>query len=122
MKTKQTIVKQLKKKGNKELVETIILAKKAKEWIAIAEVLSSPSRQRIALNLDRINKEAKEEEIIIVPGKILSLGELNKKIKLVGLAASSEALEKIKNGKSEFVLLKDEIKNNPEAKGVRIIK
>ena len=122
MKTKTKIEKQLRKKSGSVLVETIIAAKKLKGWMEIASLLSRPTREKSQINLDKINSEAKTGETIVVPGKILSLGVLDKKIKIVGLGASEKALEKIKNAKGEFILLKNEIKSNPEAKGVKIIK
>ena len=122
MKTKTKIEKQLKKKENQDLVETIISAKKTKGWVKIAEVLSTPTRKRVVVNLDKINIDSKEGEKIVVPGKILSLGNLDKKIKLVALSVSESALEKINNAKSEFITLKQEIKLNPEAKGIKVIK
>ena len=33
------------------------------------------------INLNDLDKEAKESETIVVPGKVLSMGEINKKIK-----------------------------------------
>ena len=122
MKTKTKIEKQLKRKSNQELVKTIIAAKKTKSWIEVAETLSTPTRKRIVINLDKINLEAKEGDIIVVPGKILSLGELDKKIKIAGLSISESALEKINKTKSEFIPLRQEIKLNPSAKGIRLIK
>ncbi len=122
MKSKKTIEKQLKKKGNQELVETIILAKKQEKWKVIAEILSGSCKKRPAINLEKLNKESKEGEKIAIPGKILSEGELNKKIKIIGFAVSKKALEKIKKAQSEFILLKDEIKQNPSASGVKILK
>lgn len=122
MKRKSIIESQLRKKTNPELVETIIKAKKNEKWIGVAGILSSPRVNRININLDRINKEAKEGEIIIVPGKVLSQGELNKKIKIVAFNFSEKAKEKILKAKGEILSIAEEIKKNPEAKGVKIIK
>ena len=122
MKSKTKIEKQLKKKRNQELVETILASKKAKGWLKVSETLSCPTRKRTVINLEKINSQSKEGETIVVPGKVLSLGDLDKKIKIVGLSISDSALEKVNKGKSEFVLLKQEIKSNPEAKGIKIIK
>ena len=122
MKSKTKIEKQLKKKQNQELVRTIIAAKKAKAWASVAEDLSRPTRKKIVVNLDKINSETKAGDTIVVPGKILSWGNLERKVKLVGLSISDSALEKVNKGKSEFVILQQEIKLNPEAKGIKIIK
>ena len=122
MKTKTSIEKQLQKKTNSELVETIILAKKNKGWLEVAGILSGPRRKRTNVNLGKIDEEAKEGEIIVIPGKVLSLGEINKKIKLAALGFSEIAREKLLNSKSEAVTILEEIKKNPSAKGIKILR
>src|SRR3990172_229802 len=121
MKTKTKINKQLERKTSNDLVETIIASKKNNAWNQIAAVLSGPRRQRLNLNLDEINKISKAGEIIAIPGKVLSQGEIDKKIKLVALAFSESAKKKIMEAKSEMETILNEIKKNPSAKGVRIL-
>ena len=122
MKTKSQIEKQLEKKTNPELVKTIIEAKKKKNWIEIAGILSSPRINKVNINLNELNKEAKEGETIVVPGKVLSEGELNKKIKIAAFGFSEKAKEKILKAKGETLSILEEIKKNPDAKNIRIIK
>ncbi len=122
VKSKALIEKQLEKKTNPELVKTIIEAKKKKKWIEVAAILSSPRAKRLNMNLDKINNEAKEGEITVVAGKVLSQGELNKKIKVVALGFSEMAKEKILKAKGEVLTILEEIKKNPDAKGVKILK
>jgi len=122
MKSNSKIENQLNKKTNSELVDTIIAAKKKKNWKEVAEILSGPRKRRKNLNLGEINKEIKEGEIVVVPGKILSQGEIEKKIKIVALDFSNKAKEKILNAKGDIIKIIDEIKKNPEAKGIKILK
>lgn len=121
MKSKSKIEKQLKRKTNPELVKTIIEAKKKKEWNEIAEILSSPGVNKICINLDKINEKIKEGEIIVVPGKVLSEGEIDKKVKIVAFNFSEKAKEKILKNKGETLTILEEIKKNPEAKNIRIL-
>jgi len=122
MKSKTKIDEQLGRKNNSELVQTIIEAKKKPKWLEVAGILSSPRINRININLDRLDKETKDGETIIVPGKILSQGEINKKIKVVAFGFSERAKEKILKAKGEVSTISEEIKKNPDAKNVRIIK
>jgi len=122
MKTKILIEKQLQKKTNKELVETIIAAKKNKAWFNVAEIISGSRRKRININLEEINEQAKDGEVIVIPGKVLSLGEVNKKIKIIALDFSEKAKEKLLKSKNEVSSILEEIKKNPEAKDVKILK
>jgi len=112
----------MQKKNNSELVETLMNAKKKDKWIEIAGIISGPRRKRINLNLDEINNQAKEKEKIIVPGKVLSQGEINKKIKVIALGFSEKAKEKLKKSGCEFSNILTEIKSNPSAEGIRILK
>lgn len=122
MKSKTTIERQLQKKTNSELVKTVISAKKNKGWFKIAEILSGPRRKRTEINLKEIDKESKEGDIIVVPGKVLSQGEVIKKIKIVALNFSKKAKEKLLKSKCEVLSIIEEIKKNPEAKGIKILK
>ena len=121
MKTKSKIEKQLQRKTNSVLVETIIACKKNKAWLKIAEILSGPRKNRTNLNLEELNKKIKDEKTVVVPGKILSQGELDKKIKIVALGFSEKAKEKLKKSGTETLIILEEIKKNPEAKGVKIL-
>ena len=122
MKTKTKIGKQLKKKTNSELVDTIIAAKKNEKWLEVAAVLSGSRKNRTEMNLEEIDKKAENKDIIVIPGKVLSQGELNKKIKLVALSFSEKAKEKILKAKIEMSSILDEIKKNPEAKGIKVLR
>ena len=121
VKTKTKVEKQLKKKSNNELVETIIAAKKNEKWIDVARILSMPRRNSTEMNLDEIDKNSKEGEIIVIPGKVLSQGELNKKIRIVAFGFSEKAREKILKSKISISTIINEIKKNPDGKGIRIL-
>lgn len=121
MKTKSKIEKQLQRKRNSKLIETIIACKKNKAWLKVAEILSGPRKNRTNINLEELNKKVKEEKTIVVPGKVLSQGELDKKIKIVALGFSEKAEEKLKKSGTETLTILEEIKKNPEAKGVKIL-
>jgi len=120
MKSKSKIEKQALKKTNSVLVETIRLAKKNKAWLEVAGLISAPRSKQKNINLNEVNKE--DGEVIVVPGKVLSQGEINKKMRVVALGFSENAKEKLEKSKTEYCLIIDEVKNNPEAKGVKILK
>ncbi|HJZ19237.1 MAG TPA: 50S ribosomal protein L18e [Candidatus Nanoarchaeia archaeon] len=122
MKSATKIKNQAKRKTNGELVETILRAAKNEKWIDVARVISGPRRNRLNLNLDIIDREAKDGEKIIIPGKVLSQGRINKKIKLIALSFSENAKEKLSKEKIDFSTISEEIKKNPDAKGLRILK
>src|SRR3989344_7195242 len=93
MKSKTQINKKMKRKTNTNLVETIYLAKK-NDMIELADALSVPKRQLLSLNLEDINKS--NSKAIIVPGKVLGNGSMNKKIQIYALSFSKSAEEKLR--------------------------
>lgn len=121
MKSKSLIEKQLKKKTNSELVETIIKGKKNEKWMKVISIISGPRRKRKEMNLEEIDKNVKEGEKIIVPGKVLSSGKINKKIKISALSFSEKAREKLLKAGCEVKTILEEIKSNPSVEGVRIL-
>ncbi len=121
MKTKTKIGKQIQKKSNKELVETILAAKKKAKWLKVAGILSGPRRKSVSLNLREINENSKDGETIIVPGKVLSQGEISKKVKIVALGFSEKAKEKLLKSKIPSLSIIEEIKKNPDIKKCRIL-
>ncbi len=122
MKSKTQIEKQLERKSSPVLVRTIISAKKKNKWAEVAGLISGPRRSRKDINLSELDKITKEGEVVLVPGKVLSQGEINKKIKIIAIGFSENAKEKLSNAKCEFSTIDEEIKKNPDAKGLRILK
>ncbi|MBU0958879.1 MAG: 50S ribosomal protein L18e [Nanoarchaeota archaeon] len=120
VKSKTKISKQESKKRNSELVETIRYAKSHKEWMGVASALSNPRRKRPSINLDSIEKKA-GEEMLVVPGKVLSQGEIKKKVKVAALGFSENAREKLKTAGCEVLSIIEAIKLNPKADKIKII-
>ncbi|MEI6731885.1 MAG: 50S ribosomal protein L18e [archaeon] len=118
----QTQLKQRKnRKSNSTLIETIDLARKNKAWVRIAQIIGNSTRLHAAVNLSDINALVKNEKVVVVPGKVLGSGVLDKKVRVAALAFSSSATEKLEKAKIDFITLAEEIKKNPKAEGILII-
>jgi len=101
-------------------VKELASIKKVNLWKRVAYELEKPTRKRRTVDIFRINKYTKEKEIALVPGKVLSDGDLTKKITVAAFQFSDKAKDKIsKIGRA--ISIKELIKMNPEGKGVRII-
>lgn len=94
--------------------------KKVKLWKRIAKDLSKPARQRREANIYKINKYCRGDETAIVPGKVLSMGELDKKLTVAAWNFSDKAKEKINKG-GKAISIQELMKINPQGKKVRII-
>jgi large subunit ribosomal protein L18e len=73
-------------------------AKENKLFLRIAKELKKATRNRREVGLARINRNIKDGETIIVPGKILD-GKVDKKLEIFAWSSSKTAKERVvKNG------------------------
>jgi len=121
--SKTKIARQANKKQNPELRASILFLKKQKNvfWHNVAKLLSRPKRKSISVNLDKINKIAKESSTILVAGKILARGDLTKKLNIAAFRTSEEARNKIKASGSSYFKIEELVKKNPDAKDIKLI-
>jgi len=89
-------------------------------WKRVAEDLEKPRRIRRVVNLSRINRYSKDGETIIVPGKVLGDGILEKKVDIAAFQFSQSAVEKIKSAGGNVLSISELLKKNPEGKGVKL--
>ncbi len=68
-----------------------------------------------------INRHAVADETILVPGKVLSNGELDKKVNVVALKFSAKAQQKIESAGGECISIDEIIESNPKGSNIRII-
>jgi len=64
---------------------------------------------------------SKEGDTVVIPGKVLSEGEISKKIRVVAKGFSEKAREKLLKSKTPIAFIEEEIKTNPEGKGIKIL-
>jgi len=94
---------------------------KAAIWKRIAKDLEKPTRSRRKINLSKINRHAKAGDTVVVPGKVLSAGNLDKKLTIAAWQFSGAAKEKIKAAGGETFTLKQLADKNPKGTKVKII-
>lgn len=116
--SKTKINRRQKRKTKQELVDTIKLANK-NNLLDLAKKLSGSTRLQGKINLDELNK-LKENKIIVV-GKVLGNGNIERKISIAALGFSESALEKLKKKGCEMTTIKHEIEKNKKLDGVKII-
>lgn len=108
----QKLIDELRKKAT---VENVPL------WRRIAYELERPTRQRRIVNLSRINRYTKENEIILVPGKVLAQGALDHSVTVAAYNFSGNAKEKIMQSKGKALALWDFVQSNPKPKDIKIL-
>ncbi len=90
-------------------------------WRRVVEDIQKPTRQRRSVNVYKIEKFARDGETVLVPGKVLSVGELNKKVTVAAMNFSEEAKRKIVEAKGKAISIRELLQANPDGKKVRIL-
>lgn len=108
----QELTRELKKKSIEE---------KVRLWKRIAEDMEKSTRRRRVVNLSRINRYSKENDTVVVPGKVLGSGVLDHKLKIAAYSFSSSAREKMGKVGAEALTIKELMQKNSKGKNVRLI-
>ena len=91
-------------------------------WGDVAERLEKPRRTHAEVNLGRIDRYAREDETVVVPGKVLGSGALRKGVTVAAVDFSSTAETKIEQASGNALQLEQILEENLEGKNVRVIR
>ena len=84
--------------------------------------MGSSRRAHVAVNVSRINRYTKKHEVVAVPGKVLSAGEMDHPVTVAAFAFSGKAKEKIVAAKGKCLSYPELVKKYPKGSNVRIIR
>jgi len=90
-------------------------------WEDVAEILLKPRRQKVEINLKRINRNAYDGETIVVPGKVMGDGEISKAVNVSAWKFTPSAEEKIKSAKGSVMSIDELLEKKPKGMNVRIM-
>ncbi len=113
---------------NALLRETIVMLEKlarkedAPIWDDIAYELSRATRKRVVVNVGKISKLVSDGDTVVVPGKVLGLGRIDKKVTVAAWTFSQSARDKILSAGGEAISIADLASRNPKGSNVKIIK
>ena len=116
-----------KRKSNPKLVTLIdvLLSESAKNdaaiWKDVAERLARPRKLHAEVNVSKIEKYAKADEYVVVPGKVLGSGSVTKPVKVAALSFSETAKRKIVEAGGKCMRIDELLRENPKGSGVRIM-
>ncbi len=91
-------------------------------WRDIAERIEKPARHYAAVNISKINRYTKENETVLVPGKVLGTGNMDHPVTVAALNFSIVAEELIGSANGKCMTIEQLMQANPAGKGVRIIR
>jgi large subunit ribosomal protein L18e len=95
---------------------------KAPIWRDVAVRLEKPRRNWPSVNIGKIGVVLKENEVALIPGKVLGDGELDRKIEVAAFSFSTTARDKIASSGGKALSIEELVSKNPKGTGVRIIK
>jgi large subunit ribosomal protein L18e len=90
-------------------------------WGDVAERLEKPRRTHAEVNLGRIERYARDDETVVVPGKVLGSGALRKDVTVAAVDFSGSAETKIQQV-GETKRLEQAVADNPDGTDVRVIR
>ena len=91
-------------------------------WSTVADRLEKPRSTHAEVNLGRIERYADEDETVVVPGKVLGSGRLQKNVTVAAVDFSSTAETKIRQADGETLELEQALEQNPDGSDVRVIR
>ena len=90
-------------------------------WERLADMALKPTRAKRTINLGQLDKFVADNDVVVVPGKVLGTGNLSHKITLCSFSISTTGAKKITESGGKVLDISQIIKNHPTGKGVKII-
>jgi large subunit ribosomal protein L18e len=91
-------------------------------WGDVAARLEKPRRTHAEVNLGRIDRYARDDETVVVPGKVLGSGVVRAGYTVAAVDFSSSAAEKLQQADGEAIPLEQALERNPDGTDVRVVR
>lgn len=102
-------------------LKTASIKEKAAIWKRIATDLEKPTKKKRIVNLSKIERYSNDNETVVVPGKVLGMGDLSKKVTIAAESFSKSATDKLKALGLESMSINELLKKNPKGSKIKII-
>ncbi|MGD9962550.1 MAG: 50S ribosomal protein L18e [Thermoplasmata archaeon] len=118
------------KNSNKTNPNLVALIKRLKDasrtneapvWRDIAVRLEGPQSNWAEVNVGKLHLYASENDVIVVPGKLLGAGELAKKLTVASFRSSGQAKEKVEKAGGMSVSIEELLAKHPKGSKVKIM-
>ncbi len=90
-------------------------------WKRLSEFALKPKSSKRTVNLYKLSKQTNENDIVVVPGKVLGTGALSHKITLCSFSISNEAASKILEAGGKIIPYTELVEKYPTGKGVKLL-
>ncbi|VVB65447.1 50S ribosomal protein L18e [Candidatus Gugararchaeum adminiculabundum] len=95
---------------------------KAPIWRRIADDLTAPRRNKIEVNISKLARLSQDGKVILVAGKVLGSGRIDKKVEVAAVAFSKTAREMITKAGGKCLEIKQVVESKPTGNGVHLVK
>lgn len=115
------------KKTNPELIALVSSLREAGReqgapiWRDIAQRLERPARLWAEVNVGKLNLVTREGETAVVPGKVLSAGDIDRSVTVAAFRFSEKAREKITAAGGDCLSLDQLVEHNKAGSKCRIV-
>ena len=90
-------------------------------WRDVALRLESSRSNWAEPNLSRLSRYASNDDMVLVPGKLLGSGDIEGQHSVAAYSVSAGARTKIEGAGGRVLTIRELTKENPDGKGVRIL-
>ena len=94
---------------------------KSKFWFAIGKKLSTPRRNRVAVNVSQLRRNVVEGDTAVVPGKLLGSGNIDRKVTVAAYHFSEIAAEKIKAAGGKLIVIEELLEKDKVGKKLKLV-
>lgn len=91
-------------------------------WKDVAEKLANSTRRRVVVNVRDLERNAENGQTVLVPGVVLSSGEISKKINVAAWKFSPTAKSKIEQAGGACLSVQELVAKNSKGSNVRIMR
>ena len=90
-------------------------------WRDIAVRLEGPQSNWAEVNVGKLHRYADENDVIVIPGKLLGAGELAKKVTVASYRSSGQAKDKIEKAGGTSMSLEELLVKYPKGSKIKIM-
>jgi large subunit ribosomal protein L18e len=90
-------------------------------WSSVADRLERTRHQVNPMNVGHLERVAKAEETVVIPGKLLADGPLSKPVTVAALSYSAGARSKVRAAGGTTLTISELLLAKPDGAGVRLL-
>jgi len=104
----------------KRLIRNLYKTKR-RFWRMVSEFLEKTRKNRVIVNLGKIDLYSETNDTILIPGKVLSSGNLTRPVTVAAFSYSTKARKKISKAGGQFLFIEELIKKNPTGSKIKLL-